>query len=192
MVVLIVAGDRTTPAAQDDCTLIVEQLRQVDWSKGAPRIHIVADADTGRWLLRSMTHETGGEIPLRALPSVERSAVESKAGWPFEERRRRTTDRRHDPDAHTHGGRRASELVAPQADDDGVCTPGHCTEREEQIVKLIRQGLTNKEIAQRLGIVEDTVKKHLQHIYDKLGVRRRTLVMLNWPRGPNGSAAAIP
>jgi DNA-binding NarL/FixJ family response regulator len=73
-----------------------------------------------------------------------------------------------------------------------LCTPGHCTEREEQIVKLIRQGLTNKEIAQRLGIVEDTVKKHLQHIYDKLGVRRRTLVMLNWPRGPNGSAAAIP
>jgi DNA-binding CsgD family transcriptional regulator len=36
--------------------------------------------------------------------------------------------------------------------------------------------MTNKQIARELGIVEDTVKKHLQHIYDKIGVRRRRVL----------------
>ena len=53
---------------------------------------------------------------------------------------------------------------------------GQCTEREMQIVGLVRQGMTNKQIGRELGIVEDTVKKHLQHIYDKVGVRRRSLL----------------
>ncbi len=51
--------------------------------------------------------------------------------------------------------------------------------RERQIVALVRRGLTNKEIARNLYIMEDTVKKHLQNVFGKLGVRRRTLVALN-------------
>lgn len=56
---------------------------------------------------------------------------------------------------------------------------GALTGRETQIVEFVRQGLTNKEIERRLGIMEDTVKKHLQGVFGKLGVRRRTLVALN-------------
>ncbi len=52
------------------------------------------------------------------------------------------------------------------------------TGRERQIVMLVRQGWTNKQIGRELGIVEETVKKHLQHIYDKLGVRRRALLVV--------------
>lgn len=52
------------------------------------------------------------------------------------------------------------------------------TKREEQIVAYLRQGYTNKQIAQQLDIMEDTVKKHLQHVFGKLGVRRRALVVL--------------
>lgn len=52
------------------------------------------------------------------------------------------------------------------------------THREQQIVDLLRCGCTNKEIANQLGVVEDTVKKHLQSVYRKLGVRRRALVAL--------------
>jgi DNA-binding NarL/FixJ family response regulator len=55
------------------------------------------------------------------------------------------------------------------------------TTREQQIVILVRQGMTNKQIGRELGIVEDTVKKHLQHIYDKIGVRRRALLALGVP-----------
>jgi DNA-binding NarL/FixJ family response regulator len=58
----------------------------------------------------------------------------------------------------------------------GDTTLHQFTAREQQIVILVRQGMTNKQIARELGIVEDTVKKHLQHIYDKIGVRRRRVL----------------
>jgi two-component system nitrate/nitrite response regulator NarL len=48
------------------------------------------------------------------------------------------------------------------------------TRRELQVVSLIDQGLTNKEIAQRLFIEVTTVKNHVHNILDKLHVRRRT------------------
>jgi DNA-binding NarL/FixJ family response regulator len=43
---------------------------------------------------------------------------------------------------------------------------------------LVLLGMTNKQIAQDLRIAEDTVKKHLQHIYKKVGVHRRALLMV--------------
>lgn len=55
---------------------------------------------------------------------------------------------------------------------------GELSRREKEIVELLRQGMTNKEIACRLDIMEDTVKKHLQGVFGKLGVRRRALVAL--------------
>jgi DNA-binding NarL/FixJ family response regulator len=55
---------------------------------------------------------------------------------------------------------------------------GLFTTREREIVLLVRKGMTNKQIGHELGIVEDTVKKHLQHIYDKIGVRRRSVLVM--------------
>jgi len=48
------------------------------------------------------------------------------------------------------------------------------TEREQQVAQLLAGGLTNKEIAQRLGITVHTVKFHLNGILRKLGVSTRT------------------
>ncbi|MEW6332076.1 MAG: response regulator transcription factor, partial [Pseudomonadota bacterium] len=48
-------------------------------------------------------------------------------------------------------------------------SPKLLSRREKEIVELVRHGLTNKEIARRLGIREDTVKKHLQNVFGKLG-----------------------
>ncbi|HEU5295056.1 MAG TPA: response regulator transcription factor [Burkholderiaceae bacterium] len=56
--------------------------------------------------------------------------------------------------------------------------PEGLTDRQNEIVAHLRQGFTNKEIAGRLGIKEDTVKKHLQAVFSKLGVHRRALVAL--------------
>lgn len=47
------------------------------------------------------------------------------------------------------------------------------TLREREILSFIAQGFANKEIASRLGIVEDTVKRHISNIFDKLGVKDR-------------------
>ena len=47
------------------------------------------------------------------------------------------------------------------------------TARELEIVLMLARGLSNKEIAQQLFITEGTVKFHLHHVYDKLGVNGR-------------------
>ncbi len=48
------------------------------------------------------------------------------------------------------------------------------TRRECEVLQRLSQGLTNKEIAESLGISYETVKEHVQHILRKLGVNDRT------------------
>jgi two-component system nitrate/nitrite response regulator NarL len=48
------------------------------------------------------------------------------------------------------------------------------TSRQWEILRLIDEGLSNKEIAQRLYIEVPTVKNHIHNILDKLQVRRRS------------------
>jgi DNA-binding CsgD family transcriptional regulator len=48
------------------------------------------------------------------------------------------------------------------------------TPREMEVLALIAQGLSNREIAQRVCVSENTVKTHLSRVFDKLGARRRT------------------
>lgn len=48
------------------------------------------------------------------------------------------------------------------------------TPRELEVLQLVATGSSNREIGQELMLSEATVKSHLVHIYDKLGVRSRT------------------
>lgn len=48
------------------------------------------------------------------------------------------------------------------------------TARQREILKLVLQGQSNKEIARSLGVVEGTIKVHLRSIMQKLGVHNRT------------------
>jgi DNA-binding CsgD family transcriptional regulator len=48
------------------------------------------------------------------------------------------------------------------------------TPRELEILELIAQGLSNREIAERVHVSENTVKTHSSRVFDKLGARRRT------------------
>jgi DNA-binding CsgD family transcriptional regulator len=54
--------------------------------------------------------------------------------------------------------------------------PGMLTAREREIAKLVADGLTNHDIAERLVITEGTVEVHVKHILSKLGFRSRTQV----------------
>ena len=47
------------------------------------------------------------------------------------------------------------------------------TEREREVLQLVANGSSNREAASALFIGEASIKTHLQHIYDKLGVRDR-------------------
>jgi two-component system, NarL family, nitrate/nitrite response regulator NarL len=62
-----------------------------------------------------------------------------------------------------------SRRVAPPAQP----VPDGLTEREREVVELIKRGLSNKQIAQRLCIEVTTVKSHVHSIFGKLNVTRR-------------------
>lgn len=54
-----------------------------------------------------------------------------------------------------------------------VETGPHLSPRQQQVLELIAQGMTNSEIGSELGITERTIKAYAQELYDKLGVRNR-------------------
>lgn len=61
---------------------------------------------------------------------------------------------------------------------ESAATADDLTPRERQVLTLIGMGLSNKEIAARLYLSEKTVKTHVMHIFQKLGVRDRTRAAL--------------
>lgn len=58
-------------------------------------------------------------------------------------------------------------------------SPEKLTDRETEVLRLVAQGLANKEIAQQLDIGEKTVKSHVSNILGKLGVASRTQAALH-------------
>jgi len=55
---------------------------------------------------------------------------------------------------------------------------GPFTPRESEIVRMLAEGLRNKEIADKLFVTEGTIKLHLHHIYEKAGVDGRLELVL--------------
>lgn len=53
------------------------------------------------------------------------------------------------------------------------------TEREYEVLCMIDQGLSNKEVAEKLFISQNTVKTHLSNLYVKLDAKRRTQALKN-------------
>lgn len=64
------------------------------------------------------------------------------------------------------------------ADTRGSSRFSELSVREKDVLRLIARGMTNHEIAQRLFISPHTVKNHVSHIYQKIGMDDRTKVAL--------------
>ncbi|MCX6927305.1 MAG: response regulator transcription factor [Verrucomicrobia bacterium] len=65
------------------------------------------------------------------------------------------------------------------------------TVRESEILQLLAKGLLNKEIASQIDTSVATVRKHVEHIYEKLHVHCRTEAAAKYLSGP-GRAAGEP
>lgn len=57
------------------------------------------------------------------------------------------------------------------------CKAYHLTSREIDIVKLIREGSTYREIGEKLFIAEGTVRKHVEHIFEKTDVSNKIALL---------------
>jgi DNA-binding NarL/FixJ family response regulator len=80
-----------------------------------------------------------------------------------------------------------SGLIGPngkQRRGDSLSTNDHdeLTIREQEVLRLVAEGRTNKEIGRALSIAEDTAKKHVQSIIGKLGASDRTHATLKAAR----------
>jgi DNA-binding CsgD family transcriptional regulator len=67
------------------------------------------------------------------------------------------------------------------------------SKREQDVVRCVAEGLSNREIARCLGLTEHTVKNYLFRIFDKLGVSSRVEVVLyvfRFHKHKNGMAAS--
>jgi DNA-binding NarL/FixJ family response regulator len=51
--------------------------------------------------------------------------------------------------------------------------PAGLTDREVEVLRLVARGHTNRDVAGRLSISEETVRNHVKHIYDKIGISTR-------------------
>lgn len=79
---------------------------------------------------------------------------------------------------------RRRRLSTPEAT---VLTP-----RELEVLANVAEGRTNGEVASRLGISAETVRKHLEHVYEKLGVHTRTAAVAAVFRGNALSSDGAP
>jgi len=88
-------------------------------------------------------------------------------------------------DGHTVLAPQAAELVASRPGSD-VRGLGALTAREREVLALLADGRSNREIARSLGVAEKTVKTHVSSVLAKLGVADRTQAALLAVRRADG------
>jgi DNA-binding NarL/FixJ family response regulator len=64
------------------------------------------------------------------------------------------------------------------------------SKREEEVMRLVAEGLGNRDIAEQMSLSEHTVKNYLFRIFDKLGISNRVELVLYAVSNPQGSALA--
>ena len=74
--------------------------------------------------------------------------------------------------------RNRAEEVGPA----GASLPNPLTHREMDVLEWVARGKTNRDVADILGMSPRTVNKHLEHIYEKLGVETRTAAVAQFAR----------
>lgn len=123
---------------------------------GAPRVLLVTAFPDDEVIAEALRAGARGVVLKDAAPEVLLSAIRSVAAGDL-----------------SIPAELASRLVGALAREGGAPGLAHLTAREREIVALVGRGLKNREIAQRLGLAEKTVKGHLTNSFYKLGVADR-------------------
>lgn len=133
----------------DDGVAATRALRERD---PGTRVLILTTYDTDADIVAAIEAGACGYLLKDATPDALGAAVEAAA-------------RGETVFAPSVAGRLARRVVA---------RPAELTDRERDVVALLAEGLTNRQIARRLFLSEATVKTHLVHVFGKFGVDNRT------------------
>ena len=99
-------------------------------------------------------------------------------------------------EVHSGGAPMTSEIArmlveAFQKKPASLAASDGLTQREAEILALLSEALSNKEIADRVNISYDTVRAHLRHIYEKLHVRGRTEAVRKYLKSSSSMPAGL-
>ena len=151
-------------AAREDPDVVVTDLRLGDGldgvgltralrsGRGAPEVLVLTTYDTDRDIVRAVEAGASGYLLKDAPPEELVAAVRSTA----------------------RGDATMSPVVRDRLETRERTPRSSLTPRELEVLQLVAAGSSNREIGRQLMLSEATVKSHLVHIYDKLGVRSRT------------------
>jgi HD-GYP domain-containing protein (c-di-GMP phosphodiesterase class II) len=122
-------------------------------------------------------------LPAAAQPLATRVLAAAAAYQSMtEERRHRparaSADAAKELRAEAAAGRLDKEAVGAVLEAAGHARPrgewpAGLTDREVEVLRLVARGHTNRDVAGRLSISEETVRNHVKHIYDKIGISTR-------------------
>jgi len=133
----------------------MEVIRKLQGNKSAPKTVILTAAIDDPSLMEARSLRVHGMVlknsdPAYLLDCLE--AVSAGRSWT-------------DPELQM----RAEELAESFRGERVALAP-----RERQLIRYVRRGLRNREIAKELGVTEGTVKVYLHAVFEKLGVKNRT------------------
>ncbi len=130
--------------------------------KGVPAVVFLAAPDDDAWASEALGAGACGILTNSAGPEDLVKAVQAVHGGQIWARRHvMAAWMRHR--AGSHGTRQVDEALLERG----------LSEREREVFRHAATGLSNKELAHRLAISQATVKAHLTHIFQKLGLRGR-------------------
>lgn len=179
-----------------------EPLRATEMLQEAQRIYVAAGAGLGAERVRRRTRSAPGGI-VRDVPGGARQTAGgrdvSAGGRPGPGDGRGAPGpgggREAPGSARVPGSRRpgpgSTARHAPQAGDGTAGDWDSLTPSEVRVVRLVAEGLTNRETAQRLAVSAHTVDSHLRRAFAKLGVSRRVeLARYVLAHSPSGQVPA--
>ena len=137
--------------------------RGLTGSQIPPGARIIAVADR----FDELTHSRPGQPPLDVPSALER--LYADAGKAYSTECIRSLEEELRSAGHSRAGPRGLRRRE---------WPAGLTTREVEILRLLARGLTRREMARRLILSEHTVRHHLEHIYNKIGVSTRVAATL--------------
>jgi DNA-binding NarL/FixJ family response regulator len=139
----------------------LEALRELAGSSSGPRVLVLTVAIEDAQILEALELGARGVVLKEAATELLFKAIRSVVAGQYWVGRDIVTDIVRHLRERAAAGRR---LPSPAE---------RLTPREREIVAAVAAGESNREVAHRLGLAEDTVKHHLSNVFDKLGVSNR-------------------
>lgn len=156
---------RTSPSVE--CKLLTDFLTNREFRRlgvyGEFFRHLGAEAQLG--------------IPVVSQPAKTVVGMTLERGYPIfteEERQLAGLLRPHIAAAHANAKRFTTSLRAPLSETARFRNGDDLTDQQRRVLKLVATGSTNAQIALALDIREGTVRKHMEHVFRRLGVTTRT------------------